>query len=592
MLKLIFRSGFSRRATALILAALSDPALAQQGREGFEPLTVVVDPNGVDLLSGRITFPPPRLEVPAVPSLTMSRLQDFALFLSGQTSPPNPDAGILESTIDLRVGQATSESFKCTDGDCLSKSPRSGQLIDGFASGVYFYTEPGSGRVIRYDSKVSKSANSSGTNFAYWATEVKYPDGEILTLDYDRFQVTTLIRDHRLTAVNSSRGFQLRFTYVSVDPANIGWRIITNVSIYRVGAPSTPLATRTYSTAGIIDMAGNAWSGTFNDGFGAQAATPSGTYRPPTSSADQIVAISAARDTNGGLLTRLIKGTEIWNYAYSHAPNENGANNPDQPRSVTITGPLGYSRTVSIHDARLISPFITQEMDALGRTTKYTYDNRFRVTKVQYPEGNAVEVVYNDLGNITKRTSIPKAGSGLANIIEEAGYPDMVQCLAEYNITCFRPLWIKDARGNITNYVWSPEHGGLLKETRPADINGVRPEVRYEYAQRYPWYLATGGGYVRGPLPIWVKVKESLCRQGAASGNPASQCVGGASDEVITQYDYGPDSGPNDLLVRGMTVTATNAGGSLETLRTCYLYDNLGRKISETKPAANLTVCP
>ena len=56
---------------------------------------------------------------------------------------------------------------------------------------------------------------------------------------------------------------------------------------------------------------------------------------------------------------------------------------------------------------------------------------------------------------------------------------------------------------------------------------------------------------------------------------------------MAISYDYGPDSGPNLLLLRGKVVTADGI-----SLRTCYAYDPLGNKISETSPRAGLTVCP
>jgi YD repeat-containing protein len=59
------------------------------------------------------------------------------------------------------------------------------------------------------------------------------------------------------------------------------------------------------------------------------------------------------------------------------------------------------------------------------------------------------------------------------------------------------------------------------------------------------------------------------------------------SDEVLTTYDYGPDSGPNNLLLRGKAVTADG-----KTARTCYAYDALGNKISETSANAQLANCP
>ncbi|MEA3030032.1 MAG: hypothetical protein QOG13_1357, partial [Sphingomonadales bacterium] len=86
--------------------------------------------------------------------------------------------------------------------------------------------------------------------------------------------------------------------------------------------------------------------------------------------------------------------------------------------------------------------------------------------------------------------------------------------------------------------------------------------------------------------PVWLRTATSSCRTSAATGNPAAPCAS-AGDEVRTQYDYGPDSGPNTLLLRGQTVSADGV-----TLRTCYGYDTFGRRISETQPLANLASCP
>src|SRR6185295_16939599 len=108
--------------------------------------------------------------------------------------------------------------------------------------------------------------------------------------------------------------------------------------------------------------------------------------------------------------------------------------------------------------------------------------------------------------------------------------------------------------------------------------------------QRYAWISNGSGGYVQAATPVWVRTATSICRTSAATGNPAAPCAT-AGDEVLTQYDYGPDSGPNSLLLRGQTVTATD-NGVTATLRTCYTYDARGRRIGETRPNANLASCP
>jgi hypothetical protein len=204
------------------------------------------------------------------------------------------------------------------------------------------------------------------------------------------------------------------------------------------------------------------------------------------------------------------------------------------------------------------------------------------------PEGNFIDLVYDPLGNITQKTVTPKAGSGLAVITESVTFPVDPTCADNHWVTCYRPVTTTDAKGNVTNYVWHST-GAPEKITQPAQPNGIRPEVRYEYVQRFAWYNNGSGSFVRSPSGIWLKSKERTCRTTATVGNA---CAGGAIDEVVTEYDYGPDSGPNYLLLRGVTVTAANSSNVKETLRTCYTYDARGRKISETQPLGTGSVCP
>ena len=145
-----------------------------------------------------------------------------------------------------------------------------------------------------------------------------------------------------------------------------------------------------------------------------------------------------------------------------------------------------------------------------------------------------------------------------------------------------KPIWRKDALGNQTDYTYDAAHGGLLTETGPA-VNSIRPQKRYSYIQRYAW-IKSGASWVQVATPIWVLTSESSCKTSAWTG---SACSAGASDEIVTAYDYGPNSGPNNLLLRGTTVTADGI-----TRRTCFGYDEFGRKMSQTTPNTNLGSCP
>ncbi|WP_343760392.1 hypothetical protein [Parasphingorhabdus litoris] len=240
------------------------------------------------------------------------------------------------------------------------------------------------------------------------------------------------------------------------------------------------------------------------------------------------------------------------------------------------------------------TPGPTKVTDPLGRIYKSSYCdrvaetvypsnevNRCLVTTLQWsedPDGNRTEYyIGSTTRDLYKRIRKAKPGSGLPDITEEWGYCD-------YDVCRGKPTRVQDANGNVTNYTYDPVHGGMLTATLPAAANGIRPQTRYTYAQRYAWIKNSSGGYVRAATPIWVLKQKSSCRTTAALG---AGCVGGVADEVKTLYDYGPDSGPNNLLLRGMTVVADG-----QTLRSCYTYDENGRQTSETPPRANLSACP
>jgi YD repeat-containing protein len=132
-------------------------------------------------------------------------------------------------------------------------------------------------------------------------------------------------------------------------------------------------------------------------------------------------------------------------------------------------------------------------------------------------------------------------------------------------------------------YTYDPTHGGILTETMPA-VNGINPVKRYSYVQRSAWILNGTGGYVKAASPVWLKNDERTCR---TTATVSGACFGGSADEVVTTYQYGPDAGPNNLLLRGVAVSSNGM-----TRTTCYTYDSSGNKISETKPLGASGTCP
>lgn len=287
-----------------------------------------------------------------------------------------------------------------------------------------------------------------------------------------------------------------------------------------------------------------------------------------------------------------------YNYSYHFTFDDYDITDPQRPH---CQGAYSSQTTLTTNGATVTSLNLgaaslpSSITDPLGRTTVLTYNvdttavenEAAQLAGSTGPLGDSAQIYYDARGNQNRQVTVAVPGSSLPNLERTAVYP--TNCVNRF--TCNKPTSVTDALGNTTDYTYDPSHGGVLTETGPAPTIGApRPQTRHEYAQRYAWILASGGGYVQAATPVWVQTATSLCRTSAATGNPAAPCAT-AGDEVRTTYDYGPNSGPNNLLLRGQTATSTD-NGVTTTLRTCYAYDRDGRRISETQPNANLGSCP
>jgi hypothetical protein len=269
---------------------------------------------------------------------------------------------------------------------------------------------------------------------------------------------------------------------------------------------------------------------------------------------------------------------ETYSYVYSSAPYCPSLS--DSPQTTMSASGAGTIEVVTNDSGAPLSV-----KDALGWTTVNEYPfTTYPVqptlpSRIQLPEGNQYYFGYAR-GALSHIRAVAKPGSGAADLT--AGTLYEFPCT---NVrTCNRPKSITDSNGNKTVFTYDPTHAGVLTETGPA-VNGVQPQTRHSYQPRNAWISNGAGGYQASAAPIWVRTTTSICRASAATGSASSPCAGG--DEVLTAYEYGPDSGPNTLLLRG---TVVSAGG--QSLRTCFGYDALGNRISETEPRAGLASCP
>jgi hypothetical protein len=277
---------------------------------------------------------------------------------------------------------------------------------------------------------------------------------------------------------------------------------------------------------------------------------------------------------------------DVWNYFYDPNNIYDGPDVPPTPREPritysTMTDPDGYE-TVGTY----LNGFVSL-IEAPQGSTRYEFNGTVPM-KLTYPAGNST--IYNRDGfqNLTSRVTMPVPGTSHVPLTVTQTFPQLFGetpfpngCDAPSRKLCTKPITRVDERGNQTDFTYAAAHGGILTETGPA-VNGIRPQTRYTYTQRYAWVRNASNVFIRATTPVWVLTQKSYCKAGAASGVGCAI----AGDEVKTTYDYGPDSGPNNLLLRGQV---DDAGGL--NLRTCYSYDWRGNKVSTTPARAALGVC-
>lgn len=268
----------------------------------------------------------------------------------------------------------------------------------------------------------------------------------------------------------------------------------------------------------------------------------------------------------------------VSSYSLSSSAGPQGTANVGTMTKVTADGAVWKYNFNIMRSKVIYIPDISSFVDPNGNETYY--DSKASViNKITFPEGNSKRFYYDARTNLTSIYEDPKAGVNAPAM--SRSYVYSTDCLN--SITCNLPTSETDNRGNSVVYTYDSTHGGILTETSPS-VKGIAPVKRYHYAQRYAWVLNGSGGYSQAASPVWLRTEERTCQTSATIGDA---CQGGSSDEVITTYDYGPDSGPNNLLLRGVVVTI----GS-QSLRTCYTYDARGNKLSETKPLGTGGGCP
>lgn len=433
-------------------------------------------------------------------------------------------------------------------------------------------------------------------------TSRKSADGHVLNYSYDS--------NARLTQVVSNRGYMVKFEYAgnNVNVCGYNMATVSSSALANCSAAELKIAygrdTSSRLTS-ITQLDGSVINITYETG--APGALPKCITLPNSSTCrienthftvapGQLMSGNARLDH---VISQTTAEGEVLNYEHQAIDSFGQDSQPDPngiQQSYSWINPQNTSGTdnLAVTSFEFGNGFLQKVSGATG-DAEYQYASNFAFQftngqsplithyysiypyRVVYPEGNQTTFFRDWADNVILRTDIPTSGSGGSNQVTQWTYPasnlySIPSICNAANVLCDKPTKIIDPKGNESDYTYSAVHGGVLNVTGPADPNGVRPQTRYTYGQRN---ARDASGNAMQP-PIWVLLNEESCIKSASVG---SGCAAGAADEVVTSYDYGPTSGPNNLLLRG---TAVTSGG--KTLRTCYTYDNLGRRISETQP--------
>jgi YD repeat-containing protein len=459
--------------------------------------------------------------------------------------------------------------------------------------------------------------------------DVTFPDGRVITFGFEQANYGGnggIVSQRRLSTVTQSNGYQLRYEYTPGTPGGLASVTALNNAVDYCAAGQPCAFTRAWPTATITG-----WDSTDPLGLspgttqdlvvtdktgGITRLTNSGYQNDVFSRCTRIKSIKAASsasantieytytqyrwwytnqntgDFSSSVIRECVIGsatTQGGPYSYSLSKQagipsvyQDPYNPINNQWSSSSTGPGGQVVGASyIGQSNWTSwPSGLESWGAAGVGGASFSANRMKSSTDA--EGKYFTYGYDARGNVTEKRQVHASGTGPLDLVQTANY----DTTCTYPVKCNKPNWVRDAKGNQTDYEYDLVHGGLLRETSPPDASGIRSQKRNSYVQRYAWVKNAGGGYSPSASPMWVLSQVSHCRAGAPAASGVG-CALGSSDEVITTYDYGPNSGPNNLLVRGQVVTADG-----QSLRACYVYDALGNKISETTPRAGLASCP
>ncbi|HEY0625546.1 MAG TPA: RHS repeat-associated core domain-containing protein [Allosphingosinicella sp.] len=496
--------------------ALSTAALAQSVQPAFR----YVDENGVDLTHG-----------------------DFVLNFTEATVGGGANAlALVRRSVDSNGSQWDNISLTDHSGTTaqvlITFVDRTERFIVG--SGPTYTSTAANGATLKNVSGVfeHKAADGTVTVFGQTSalmsvrrlpTSMSTPDGQSVTLTWASSCGTGCPTGDYLESIDNDSGYAIVFSYGLIGGAHrrTGAALLNLTSL-----TSAENVSYAYSSANVVEVTtpeNRIWRFTGNG-------TEVTGIRRPGSSTD-----NASISYTSGKVSSVTRDGITHSYARLVTPPT--GSDPEIAQT-TRTDPEGGQRIVK-SDMSFGRAYYDQNERGFARL--FGHDTSGRLTRITEPEGNYVEFTRDGRGNVTRTETVSKPGTFLPTMVTYATY---TATCTDTSAICNQPLTTTDERGQVTEYEYDSNHGGVTKITAPAMPNGVRPQTRYGYALNNGIYE-----------PAWV----SACRTG-----PSEASCAGTSDERRIEFGYDPRGN-----VTSMTSRSGNTAGGGSVSSTQNLTYNL-----------------
>lgn len=544
-------------AGAAVAAALAvcGPALAQ-ATTSLPPMYPAVDPNGVDLTTGKLNLhvvqasvgPPGQGGLQEI-SLGQGLRDNFTGTINIRPKPilPNYENNTIY-TVSFGGISSQFQDLYGTGGDIQPYGNADGSTLSFDGTSTYTYTRR-DGTVATFSTTPAgcpvtpPTGDTDPWETGAVITSLTRPDGETLTFTYTSWNPSYGAACGRLQSVVSNLGYMIEYTYGASDGSAASLELTDVKAINLADEYCDPTANGCATTS--------AWMETSFSGQGTSTVTATQpnvdarnnpanrttTYTYTNGALTNIktpAGVNIAIAWTNGQVSSVSNGIGTWTYAYTTLPSGG--------MQTTVTDPNGHTRVVQTDPTygRIVS-----DQDGDGNITTYQLSGP-DVASIQYPEGNTVGLTRDSRGNITSIALHPVGDPSTSHTTTLA-----------YDSTCGNPKTCNQPNsisedGAETDFTYDPNSGALATITEPAGANGVRPVITNSDSPHYASYYTAPGTITQASTPVYELDQSSRCMTQAS-------CLG-TSDEARTVYSYGSSS-PNNLLP--VSITQQDGTGAL-----------------------------